>query len=336
MGFTVVRGGRLLDLDRQEAPHRDILIEDGVIKEIGPPGLAAPEGAEVIDAASKLMHPGLINGHTHSHGNLAKGTGGRWTLELLLTAGPWISGNRQTEEKYLSTLIGACEMVLKGCTACYDLMAEFPTPSVEGLQAVGKAYDDVGMRAVVAPMVADTSFFEAIPGLMDALPASLQKEVERLRLAPYDVTLENMAAIFKGWPMDRERIRPAAAPTIPLHCSDDFMIGCRNLANEAGLGLHSHVAESRVQAVSAIKRYGKTMTAHIDDLGLLGPDFVVAHGVWLDDDDMRRLADNDSSVSHNPGSNALLGNGIAYARRMIELGVNLAIGTDGASCVSCP
>ena len=332
MGFTVVRGGRLLDLDRQEAPHRDILIEDGVIKEIGPPGLAAPEGAEVIDAASKLMHPGLINGHTHSHGNLAKGTGGRWTLEPLLTAGPGISGNRQTEEKYLSTLIGACEMVLKGCTACYDLMAEFPTPSVEGLQAVGKAYDDVGMRAVVAPMVADTSFFDAIPGLMDALPASLQKEVERLRLAPYDVTLENMAAIFKGWPMDRERIRPAAAPTIPLHCSDDFMIGCRNLAHEFGLGLHSHVAESRVQAVSAIKRYGKTMTAHIDDLGLLGPDFVVAHGVWLDDDDMRRLADNDSSVSHNPGSNALLGNGIAHARRMIELGVNLAIGTDGASC----
>ena len=124
MGVTVVRGGRLLDLEAQQAPHRDILIEDGVIQEIGAPGLAAPEGAAVIDAASRLMHPGLINGHTHSHGNLAKGTGGRWTLELLLTAGPWISGNRQTEEKYLSTLIGACEMVLKGCTACYDLMAD--------------------------------------------------------------------------------------------------------------------------------------------------------------------------------------------------------------------
>ena len=332
MGYTVVRGGRLLDLERQEAPYRDILIEDGVIKEIGSAGMAAPEDAEIVDAAAKLMHPGLINGHTHSHGNLAKGTGGRWTLELLLTAGPWISGNRQTEEKYLSTLIGACEMVLKGCTACYDLMAEFPTPSVEGLDAVAKAYSDVGMRAVVAPMVADTSFFEAIPGLMDALPAALQKEVERLRMAPYDITLENMAAIFKGWSMDREVIRPAVAPTIPLHCTDDFMIGCRDMARELGLGLHSHVAESRTQSVSAIKRYGKTMTAHIDDLGLLGPDFVVGHGVWLDDDDMRRLADNGSSVSHNPGSNALLGNGIAYTRRMLQLGVNLGIGTDGASC----
>jgi len=322
----------LLDIDRHAAPHRDILIEDGIIREIGAPGMAAPEGAEVVDAAARLLHPGLINGHTHSHGNLAKGIGARWTLELLLTAGPWISGNRGAEEKYLSTLIGAAEMVLKGCTACYDLIGEFPTPSVDGLNAVAKAYADVGMRAVVAPMVADASFFEAIPGLMSALPPAMQKDVERLRMAPYEETLRNIGAIIEQWPGDRAFIRPAVAPTIPLHCSDEFMIGCRDLARDHGLGLHSHVGESRVQAVSAIRRYGRTMTAHIDGLGLIGPDFVVAHGVWLDDDDMRRLGDHGASVSHNPGSNALLGNGIAYARRILELGVNLAIGTDGASC----
>ena len=111
MTWTVIRGGRLLEIDRHAAPHRDILIEDDIIREIGAPGMAAPEGAEVVDAVARLMHPGLINGHTHSHGNLAKGTGARWTLELLLTAGPWISGNRGVEEKYLSTLIGAAEMV---------------------------------------------------------------------------------------------------------------------------------------------------------------------------------------------------------------------------------
>lgn len=332
MTRTVIRGGRLLDLDAHAAPLQDIFIEDGVIREIGAPGLSAPEDAQVVDAARRLMHPGLINGHTHSHGNLAKGVGERWTLELLLTAAPYITGNRQTEEKYLSTLIGAAEMVLKGCTACYDLMAEFPTPSTEGLEAVTKAYSDIGMRAVVAPMVADASFFEAIPGLMDALPPALQKDVERLRLAPYETTLANMGAIFDGWSADRGVIRPGVAPTIPLHCSDAFMTGCRDLARANGLGLHSHVSESKVQVVSAIKRYGKTMTAHIDDLGLLGPDFVVAHGVWLDDDDMKRLADHGASVSHNAGSNALLGNGIADARRMLELGVNLAIGTDGANC----
>ena len=79
--------------------------------------------------------------------------------------------------------------------------------------------------------------------------------------------------------------------------------------------LQSHVAESKVQAVSALKRWGKSLTAHIDELGLLGPDFTVAHGVWLDDDDMRRLADHGASVAHNPGSNMRLGSGIADARR---------------------
>ena len=96
--------------------------------------------------------------------------------------------------------------------------------------------------------------------------------------------------------------------------------------------LQSHVAESKVQAVSALKRWGKSLTAHIDELGLLGPNFSVAHGVWLDDDDMRRLADHGSSVAHNAGSNMRLGCGIADARRMLELGVTLAIGTDSASC----
>jgi len=156
--------------------------------------------------------------------------------------------------------------------------------------------------------------------------------VARLRMAPHETTLANLAAIVESWSHDRDRLRPSVAPTIPLHCSDEFMIGCRDLASTHGLGLHSHVSESKVQAVSGIKRYGKTLTAHLDALGLLGPEFVVAHGVWLDDDDMRRLADHGGSVSHNAASNALLGNGIADARRMLELGVNLAIGTDGASC----
>ncbi len=332
MAMKIIRGGRLLDVAAHAAPHRDILIDGDTILEIGAPGMAAPDAAETIDAANRLMHPGLINGHTHSHGNLAKGTGERWTLELLLTAGPWISGGRETEEKYLSTLIGACEMLLKGCTACYDLMIELPIPTADGVGAVTKAYADVGMRAVVAPMVADSSFFEAIPGLMDALPDALQADVERLRLPAHEMTLAAMREIVATWPHDRDQLRPGVAPTIPLHCSDDFMIGCRDLAREHGLGLHSHVSESKVQAVSGMKVYGKTLTAHIDELGLLGPDFVVAHGVWLDDDDMKRLGDRGGSVSHNPGSNALLGNGIADARRMLELGVNLGIGTDGANC----
>ncbi len=329
---TVIRHGRILDLDGHRAPPADLLIRGEDIVEIGAPGMAAPDDALVVDASNRLIHPGLVNAHTHGHGNLGKGMGDRWTLELLLAAGPWISGNRMVEDKYLGTYIGAIEMLMKGCTACYDLTAEFPAPTVEGLQACTQAYADAGMRAVVAPMVANLSFIEAINGLNDALPPALQKEVERLRLAPAEQTLKAMRAVMHGWGFDYGRIRPAVAPTIPHHCTDAFMLACLELAREYGVGLHSHIQESKVQVMVGRKTYGKTQTAHLQSLGLLGPDFVAAHGVWLDDDDIARLADHGASVAHNPGSNMRLGNGIAAAKAMFDRGLNVGIGTDGANC----
>src|SRR5690606_15249082 len=107
------------------ADAADILIEDGVIREIAP-GLPVPDGAEILEAAGLLAHPGLINAHTHSNSGLAKGVGDRWTLELLIAAGSWTGGERLLEEKKLSTQICAAEMVLKGCTTAYDMYNEFP------------------------------------------------------------------------------------------------------------------------------------------------------------------------------------------------------------------
>ena len=91
MAYTIIRGGRVLDIAAGAADAADILVDGDTIREIGPPGLAAPDGAAAIDAAHRLIHPGLINAHTHSHGNLAKGMGDRWPLELLLTSAPWLS-----------------------------------------------------------------------------------------------------------------------------------------------------------------------------------------------------------------------------------------------------
>jgi len=332
MAYTILRGGRVLDIAAGTADFADLLIEDDTIREIGPPGAPAPEGAVEISAARRLLHPGLVNAHTHGHGNLAKGMGDRWTLELLLTAAPWITGNRSAEDKYLSTQLGAVEMVLKGCTACYDLSFEWPAPSSEGLALAGQAYADVGMRAVVAPMVADRSFYEAIPGLHEALAAPLKERVAELRLPPAEGTLAAIRSGLQNWPFDRDQIRPAVAPTIPHHCSDAFILGCAGLAREFEIGLHSHVAESKVQAITGIRLYGRTQTAHLDGLGVLGPHFTVAHGVWLDEPDMARLGDKGASVAHNPGSNMRLGSGLADARAMLERRVNLGIGTDGANC----
>ncbi len=328
--YTIVRGGKLLDAAKRSAAPADILIKGDTIAEIGRPGLAAPAGATVVDAKHRLMHPGLINAHTHSPGNLGKGMGDLWSLELLLTASPWINGGRTLEDKYLSAMIGAAEMVLKGCTAAYDLAAEFPLPSVDGLSAMAKAYEEVGMRAVLAPMVADTTFFDAIPGLMERLSPSLQKEVESLRYAPWKATTKQMKKALQKWPFDKVEL--AVAPTIPHHCSDDFLIACRDLAREYDVGIHSHVAESKVQVVAGYKRYGTSLAAHMDELGLINEKFTVAHGVWLDGEDMKRLGDRGASVAHNPGSNMRLGNGLADMRAMLRADINVGIGTDGANC----
>src|SRR5207302_2040889 len=123
----------------------------------------------------------------------------------------------------------------------------------------------------------------------------------------------------------RESIRPALGPTIPHHCSDAFLTGCRDLAQEFDTGIQMHVAESKLQAVVGKKLYGKSLVAHLDSLQMLAPGFCVAHGVWLDEDDRARLASKGASVSHNPGSNLKLGSGVADMRRFLDSGINLAI-----------
>jgi guanine deaminase len=327
----IIRNGLVADATGFQG-RADILVAGDTIAAIGAPGLAAPEGAETIDAARMLLHPGLVNAHTHGHGNLAKSAGDRWTLELLLAAGPWITNYRSAEHKRLSAAIGAAEMVLKGCTACYDLFVEIPGPTPEGIAAVADAYETVGMRAVIAPMLADLTVYEAVPGLYDAMPAWLQPSLDELRLPEWTVTVGRMRAILADWRRGDDGPRLAVAPTIPLHCRDAMMAACRDLAAEFDVGLHMHVAESKVQAVSGQRVYGRSLVAHLEELGLLGPRFTAAHAVWLDADDMRRLGAHGASAAHNPASNMRLGNGVADMAALLAHGVNVGIGTDAGTC----
>src|SRR5262245_62670391 len=187
MTATIIRNGRVLDVGAQRADPSDVLVDDGVIREIGRSGMAAPEGAAVLDARDRLLIPGLVNAHTHSQGALARGLpGDRVPLEILLTTGAAIGGSRGLEDKYLSAQLSAIEMVRKGCTACYDLFAEYPGPTVDGMYAVARAYSDVGMRAVLAPMMADRTLYQALPGLLDAIPAPDRQRVEAMRMSPYE------------------------------------------------------------------------------------------------------------------------------------------------------
>jgi cytosine/adenosine deaminase-related metal-dependent hydrolase len=328
----LIRGARLLDVATGAAPHRDLLVVDGTIADIAEPGAISAEQVQVFDATDRMVIPGLVNAHSHSHGSLAKGLGDKWTLEHLLNAGRWMNYGLAIEDKYLCGLLNAAELVSKGCTAVYDLYAEFPVPTPEGFEAIGRAYSDVGMRAVVAPMVADRNLFQAIAGLIDSIPEGLREGLVPVQASPREAVIAGCEAVFKSWNFDRDWVRPAIAPTIPLHCSTEFIHDCQRLAREFDLGMQTHLAESRVQAVTGIKQYGKTLTAYLEEIGFLGPDLMAAHCVWLNDDDIDRLAANGCSVAHNPGSNLRLGSGISPVRKMLDRGIQVGIGTDGSNC----
>ncbi len=326
---VVITGGTVLATGETSARPLDIVLNGDSIAAIVAPGTVPVR--QRIDASGRLIIPGLINAHTHGHGGLAKGIGDRWSLELLLNAGPWINGGRNDDDRYLSTLLSAVEMLRKGCTACYDLSAMLPVPTVEALHDVARAYADVGMRAVISPMIADRSFYQAIPGLLDAFPAELRPLAEAMRTASADAILAPIREAAASWSYSRDSIRLGIAPTIPLHCSDAFMLACRDIATEFGLPVQTHLAESPVQRAGAQQRYGTTLTAHLHQLGLLGPSFSGAHAIWIDDAEIELLARHGAALAHNPGSNLRLGNGIADMRRAIAGGVTVGVGTDGSS-----
>lgn len=324
-----ITGGRVLDSATGEAPFADMLIVDGAVDTIG---VVAEGDFDDLDASDRLLIPGLINSHTHAHGALARGAvDDRVPLELFLTSATALNGNRSIEDKYLSAALSAAEMIRRGCTAAFDLFVEVPAPSVEGIRAVGQAYADAGMRAVVAPMLADRTLYKAFPGLLDAIPEPHRAKAEALATQPFEASLATAAKSIADWPFDKNFVRPGVAPTIPLHASDEFLVAAARLAREAGLRFQTHLCESKPQALAARARYGCSMVAHLDRLGVLGPEFSGAHGIWIDGEDIRRLADTGCAIAHNPPSNLRLGSGVAPLREMLDAGLRVGIGTDATN-----
>lgn len=326
----LVHGGHVLNRAYTGLERADVLIEADRIQAVGH-ALDVPPDVQRLDATGCLVLPGLINAHTHAHNNLCKGTGDNWTLEDLLNHGPALNSNRTPEDQYLSAAVGAMEMLTNGCTAAYDLFMAVPAPTAEAIEAVVRAYTDVGLRAVIAPAMADLVFYQTVPGLLELLPPDLRHTVEGLRGAPTEGLLQIAADTVRRWHGTASgRVHVAVSPTIPGQCSDAFFAGCVRLAREYDVGLHTHLAESKVQAVASQQRWGTTLVGHLAAIGALDARFVGAHGVWLTDDDIRRLADAGAAVAHNPASNLKLGCGIAPVREMVEHGVTVGLGTDGA------
>ena len=328
----IIANGLVLADPAQPATPADLWIEDGVIREIGAPGrFDTAEGPRRIDARDRLVIPGLVNAHSHGHGSLGRGAVDDVALEGFLAASPSINGHRGLADLALSTTLNAVELLKKGCTAVFDVSGEFPLPTVAGLHAAAAAYTAAGIRAVVAPMMADRTLFDAYPSLLASLPTELRDPVARLRAGAAPAMLDTVRAAALDWPFDKSLVRLGLAPTIPLHCSDALLRGCAALSAEFNLPMQTHLAESRAQAHFGAAHYGHSLTAHLRHLGVLSPRLSVAHAIWVSDEDIAWLAAAGVTAVHNPNSNLRLGSGIAPVRRMRERGLRVALGADGAN-----
>jgi 5-methylthioadenosine/S-adenosylhomocysteine deaminase len=219
----LIRNGMLVSSHESKARYADLIIQDGLIEDVLDSGCDASEAhTRVFDATDCILIPGLINAHTHSSGNLIRSLSSHWNLELQLNAGPAFRGEQTTREKYLTALVGALEAVSRGCTACYDFFYEYPLPSSLGLLQVGKAYRDVGLRAVIAPMVSDIPFSRAVTGLYGVLPEEVRRTSDSRQPQSCKAIIDSMGNVLNEWCFDWDRIRLGIAPTIPMHCSDDL------------------------------------------------------------------------------------------------------------------
>ena len=326
----LLRGGSVLDRSGAGLERADVLVEGDRIAAVAP-DLGSVAGAEVLDASGRIVLPGLVNAHTHAHNNLSKGLADAWTLELLLGYAAALYGERSADDHYLTAVVGAIEMLKTGCTAAYDLFTAVPGPTEEAVEAVVQAYRDVGMRAVIAPVITDVPALHAIPGLLERLPTEPRQRVERLTLPGAEALLQQAELAIRRWHgAAGGRIRIAVAPNTPGQASEALLAGCARLVREHGVGFHTHVAETKVQVMNSLRRWGTPLAPRLATLGLLGPGFVAAHGVWLTEEEIGMLADAGAAVAHNPASNLRVGSGIAPVREMLDRGLTVGIGSDGS------
>jgi len=292
-------------------PACDVVVRDGVIAGLHP-GAAVDQSQRVIDASDLLVMPGLINGHTHSPETLAKGRAERSTLETWLgEIWPPLDA-LEPRQIYVAALLGAAEMLRTGTISVVDHFRQTPV-RLAAVDAVAQAYRDSGMRAVIAVMLRDVT----------------QRKDQKLPSAKEQVEIVEEAHLNRR--QSAGRVRIALGPSAPTRCTDELLVAAGDLAARRGLLLQTHVDETLTDVAEARERYGTSNVRHLANLDLLTPSMSLAHGVWLDEEDIDLLAEAGAAVVHNPVSNMRLGSGIAPLTALRGRGVPVALGTDGAA-----
>jgi 5-methylthioadenosine/S-adenosylhomocysteine deaminase len=264
---------------------------------------ASSASYEHTKLGASILAPGLINAHTHAAMALLRGAADDLPLMDWLQKRIWPMEGALVDPTFvkIGTQLAAAEMLLGGTTTCAD-MYFYP-------EDAARAFMTMGMRAQLAMPVIN-------------FPTRYAADADRylsLALAARDALKSEALLSF------------ALGPHAPYTVDDDTFKRIASYAAEIGLPVHTHLQETASEVDDALKQTGERPTARLERLGLLGPDFVGAHGVHLNALDIARLAKNSANIVHCPSSNLKLASGIAPITALLKAGVNVAIGTDGAA-----
>jgi 5-methylthioadenosine/S-adenosylhomocysteine deaminase len=292
----------ILTMDERYTIHRSgtIAVTGDSIVAVGADA-AAFEAKERIDCRGRVVMPGLVNAHTHVPMSLLRGLADDLKLDV------WLMGYVMPVEREfvdrdfvrLGTQLSCAEMIRSGIT-CFADMYYFE-------DAVAEATAEAGMRAFCAQTV-----------LRFPSPDAASYE-DSLALA------RDFIMKWRGHPL----IVPGPAPHAPYTCTAEILRACAELAAEFDVPLHTHLSETLLEVEESRRQHGMPVIPYVKKQGLLGAKVLAAHCVHIDEGEMRALKNAGAGVAHNPTSNLKLAAGVAPVARMLDLGLNVGIGTDG-------
>jgi 5-methylthioadenosine/S-adenosylhomocysteine deaminase len=288
-------------------------------------------GVREIDATGHLLMPGLVNAHFHSSVNHLKGSLDSLPLEIfMLYESPSHGAKAEPRAAYVRTMLGALEMLKSGVTAVLDDAFFVPAPSPDLIDAVMQAYEDCGIRAVLALDQPNVPELDKLPYLRDLLPPALRAQAAAAPLMDAGGLLACYQHLIERWhDRDNGRLRAAVSCSAPQRVTTEYFRALDDLSNRYGLPFYIHVLETKLQRVFGEECLGgRSLIRYVHDEGLLSERLNIIHGVWLDETDMELIAAAGCVVAHNPISNLRLGSGIMPFQKLRSRGIPICLGTD--------
>jgi len=307
--FTVLRNARIVTMNEEnEIIEGDILIENDRIRGVG--RFETPL-SHVVDLAGSIVCPGFIQTHVHLCQTLFRGLADDLDLLSWLRQRIWpLEAAHTAGSLHTSARLGAMELLASGTTTVMTM------ETVRHTEAVFEGVAATGLRAIVGKCLMDDG--QDIPTAMRERPGPALKECARL----YD----------KWHGAADGRLRLALAPRFALGCSPKLMAAAAEFCAEKDIPFHSHAAENQREVAAVFRRTGKKNVAFFKDLPVPGHRVYLAHCIWLDQEELSILADEGMHVLHCPSSNLKLGSGVAMVPEMLERGISVSLGADGAPC----